>query len=267
MIFIKCSSLLYILVTLFWHGILVSQEFPHEEMEKECQSCHNAEDWLDITFKHSDTQFPLTVKHQGIPCKNCHDIKNFQNSTGDCRGCHTDVHQGRLGPWCESCHTPVSWNVIDPVIAHANTTFPLLGKHARLDCNGCHYTEIEGEFSPLKSECFSCHSEDYNRVQSPNHMSSGFPLTCETCHGFFSWKPAQFREHDGIFPIFSGNHSGEWNECSDCHIIPGNFQVFSCLNCHEHSRDKMDQEHREVPGYIYESNACYNCHPTGSTGD
>jgi len=90
------------------------------------------------------------------------------------------------------------------------------------------------------------------------------PQTCEICHSFYSWKPAQFTEHDGIFPIFSGNHAGEWNECSDCHISPGNFQIFSCLNCHEHRKDRMDNEHREVNGYLYESNACYNCHPNGS---
>lgn len=244
--------------------ILFSQDMPHEQMDMDCQTCHNAQDWLQINFDHSKTDFPLTGKHRGLNCNICHDIKNFNNQRSDCMACHTDIHQARLGPWCESCHTPVSWTVIDPSVAHANTTFPLLGKHARLDCGACHYSDIEGEFSPLKSECYICHIQDYNSVQSPNHQSSGFPKTCEICHSFYGWKPAQFTEHDGIFPIFSGTHSGEWNECSDCHVSPGNFQIFSCLNCHEHRKDRMDNEHREVNGYIYESNACYNCHPTGS---
>jgi hypothetical protein len=29
----------------------------------------------------------------------------------------------------------------------------------------------------------------------------------------------------------------------------------------------MDNEHDEVAGYIYDSNACYNCHPNGIAGD
>jgi hypothetical protein len=29
----------------------------------------------------------------------------------------------------------------------------------------------------------------------------------------------------------------------------------------------MDDEHREVNGYMYESNACYNCHPRGIADD
>ena len=27
---------------------------------------------------------------------------------------------------------------------------------------------------------------------------------------------------------------------------------------------KMDDEHEDVSGYVYDSNACYDCHPTGS---
>jgi hypothetical protein len=25
----------------------------------------------------------------------------------------------------------------------------------------------------------------------------------------------------------------------------------------------MDREHRGINGYVFESNACYSCHPTG----
>ncbi|MFZ0390145.1 MAG: hypothetical protein WAN36_06760, partial [Calditrichia bacterium] len=174
-----------------------------------------------------------------------------------------DVHQGRLGNWCDQCHTPQSWTVKDPRKAHANTTFVLLGAHARLDCDACHYSEIEGEFAILKSECFSCHESEYFSVEIPDHQESGFSKRCEECHTFYSWQPAQFVEHDAVFPIFSGSHSGEWSSCSDCHISPGNFSIFSCLDCHEHNKSSMDHEHDEVSGYSYDSEACYSCHPTG----
>jgi hypothetical protein len=29
----------------------------------------------------------------------------------------------------------------------------------------------------------------------------------------------------------------------------------------------MDDEHNDVNGYIYESNACYECHPDGQADD
>ena len=44
---------------------------------------------------------------------------------------------------------------------------------------------------------------------------------------------------------------------------PASFEVFTCLTCHEHRRSEMDDEHDEVRGYVYESTACYSCHPDG----
>ncbi len=41
-------------------------------------------------------------------------------------------------------------------------------------------------------------------------------------------------------------------------------KIFSCINCHEHRKSKMDDEHKNVPGYLYESTKCYQCHPNGS---
>jgi hypothetical protein len=46
-------------------------------------------------------------------------------------------------------------------------------------------------------------------------------------------------------------------------VNPNSFGVFSCLTCHEHNQSEMDDEHDDVPGYVYESTACYGCHPTG----
>ena len=46
-------------------------------------------------------------------------------------------------------------------------------------------------------------------------------------------------------------------------MIPGNYTTFSCTHCHEHSRREMGDEHSDVNGYVWESNACYQCHPDG----
>ena len=76
------------------------------------------------------------------------------------------------------------------------------------------------------------------------------------------WEGAEF-DHLQYFPIYSGEHrQGEvWTSCSDCHPNSNNFAVFDCLECHPSS--EMNEEHEEVPGYVYQSPACLDCHPTG----
>ncbi len=250
----------------FFSG-LQAQESPHKNMPLDCETCHNPDSWNEVTFSHEQTGFLLQGQHFGRNCRECHTLVDFWKAEPACNSCHTDVHQSRLGTECESCHVPVSWSVFDPLRAHANTMFPLIGKHARLDCASCHYREVEGEFLRLSSDCISCHREEYRTTDTPVHTAIGFGPRCEACHSLFSWQPAFFSAHDTYFPIFSGSHSGAWDTCDDCHLVKGNYTEFSCLECHPHRQSKMDDEHRGKSGYVYESQACYNCHPRGSEGD
>lgn len=236
-----------------------AQESPHVVMKFECEICHNTEKWEEIHFDHGPTGFLLIDSHAGLQCQQCHSLKDFWAARRDCGSCHLDVHQGRLGIDCRQCHTPVRWSVIDPYRAHANTTFPLLGAHAKLDCNACHYAEIEGEFSRLQADCIFCHEKDFNSAKVPNHVASNFSRQCELCHTLFTWQPATFKEHDAYFPIFSGTHSGKWDTCRDCHFNPSTYIDFSCFKCH--GLNSTNGEHKEVSGYVYDSNACYSCHP------
>lgn len=112
-------------------------------------------------------------------------------------------------------------------------------------------------------ECVACHQSDYQQASDPNHSAAGFPNTCEDCHSTTAWSPANFN-HDGqYFPIYSGAHKGEWDTCADCHVNVANYSQFECINCHEHNRTKMDDKHKEVQNYSYNSAACYDCHPNG----
>jgi len=246
---------------------LPAQESPHKNMQLDCETCHSPESWKSVEFDHNQTGFLLQGQHYKRNCQDCHTLTDFSKVEAACSSCHTDVHQARLGTNCENCHVPVSWSVFDPLQAHANTTFPLIGKHARLDCASCHYREIEGEFLRLSSDCVSCHRDEYQTTTNPVHTDIGFGVRCEDCHSLFSWQPAFFSAHDGYFPIFSGEHSGAWDSCADCHLVQGNYTEFSCLDCHKHRKTKMDDEHREESGYEYDSQACYNCHPRGTKGD
>jgi hypothetical protein len=99
-------------------------------------------------------------------------------------------------------------------------------------------------------------------TDDPNHATAGFSQQCDDCHSTNAWQPASL-DHDD-FPIFSGRHAGEWSACTDCHTNPADYTVFSCIDCHEHD-DPVDlaDKHEDEPGYVYESTACYACHPSG----
>ena len=87
------------------------------------------------------------------------------------------------------------------------------------------------------------------------------------CHNEVAWEPATF-DHDGMyFPIYSGKHNGEWDQCIECHTNPNDYSFFNCLQCHEHNdQNQVDNDHDhpgepEFDNYVYESNACFECHP------
>lgn len=241
-----------------------AQENPHEKVPFGCETCHITSEWKMIHFNHDTTGFMVDGRHRQVDCKACHDLADFSEVDSNCRYCHTDVHQAKIYPDCELCHTTSGWQILDAYQAHANTTFQLLGSHAKLDCDACHKTEIINEFRRPFTDCFDCHRESYLSTTSPKHTPDMFGMRCDDCHSFLAWKPATFRNHDDSFPIFSGEHSGTWDNCTTCHINPDTYSEFTCLVCHAHRQSKMDEEHRGKSGYSYESQACYHCHPRGS---
>jgi hypothetical protein len=67
------------------------------------------------------------------------------------------------------------------------------------------------------------------------------------------------------FPIYSGKHKNEWDQCNECHTNPSNYAVFTCIECHEHNnQNDVDNDHNGVNDYVYESSACLSCHPDGN---
>jgi len=141
--------------------------------------------------------------------------------------------------------------------------FPLTGGHDLNSCQECHKTP---DYSSTSPECISCHQSNYNATTNPNHTSIGFSTNCQDCHTTDpGWKPAQYTEHDAkSFPIYSGKHNGEWSKCSDCHSNPASYAQYTCIDCHDHNKTDMDDEHGGVQGYAYNSPDCFACHPTGS---
>jgi hypothetical protein len=231
-----------------------------------CFECHPTGD-ADEGFDHNASNFPLTGAHIATECSECH-INGFSGTPTQCFACHEDDFVQTTNPNhntegiandCETCHTTEpDWK--PALFPDHNETFPLLGAHATVpNCFDCH----EGNYVNTPNFCFSCHSDDYNQTTNPPHESSQFSTECETCHDETAWTPSTF-DHDGqYFPIYSGEHQGEWTECAECHTTPSNFGLFSCIDCHDHNQADTDEEHNGIGGYTYNSSACYECHPTG----
>lgn len=240
---------------------------PHAgRLGTDCAHCHHQVDWrpTGMIAEHATTRFPLTGAHAGIACDACHrraKLGDFRGEPTECHLCHMDDlaratdpdhRQSGLVRDCQRCHSTVSW----AGAAFDHTTFPLTGAHARADCLDCH---VGGRYRGTPRDCIGCHQQDYQQATNPNHVTAQFPTTCEVCHSTVAWRPASFN-HDPYFPISSGDHSGL--SCIDCH--PGNnYNTFSCITCHAHRRTEMDDEHRGVPGYMWVSAACLQCHPRG----
>lgn len=247
---------------------LDAQENPHKNLDFNCETCHVTTSWNEISFDHNNrTQFELQGRHQDVDCQSCHNLEDFSKVSANCFSCHEDVHQAKMGSDCERCHEFRGWEIFNVEEIHANTRFPLMGRHNLVDCWSCHQNQQQGDFASLTTECISCHEQEYLATENPNHVANSFSTNCQECHEMNDWRPAFLPNHDVLFPIFSGEHNGAWNDCADCHTNPVSFSDFSCLTCHEHEQARMDDEHRGISGYAYESHACLSCHPTGGEAD
>lgn len=242
---------------------------------EDCARCHQTFNWLvdDVTALHQENGFPLLGAHTLTDCVDCHISASqleFPRIGNACINCHQTDYAATSMPdheaagystQCTDCHSGAAFDWSAGSIVH--DFFPLTGGHALTDCRQCHTTDNYADTSP---ECVSCHLEAYQTAQNPDHQAAGFPTNCNLCHTTApGWSPASINQHDDLyFPIYRGNHRGEWNACTDCHTNPSDYRVFSCTDCHEHNdAQALARDHRDVSGYVFQSSACYACHPQG----
>ena len=243
----------------------VSQNYP-----KECEMCHNSNTWLETTFDHNATDFPLTGSHTNLDCSSCH-ASGFVGTKPECSSCHQTDFDNSINPShqtlglstnCETCHTTnANWE--PATFSVHNNYYALLGAHATIanNCADCH----NGNYTTTPNQCFGCHESEYNSTTNPAHLSAQFSTDCEACHTQSAWTPSTFDHDSQYFPIYSGEHRNEWNQCSECHTTANNYSLFSCIDCHEHNnKTEVDSDHRGVNNYQYVSTACYDCHPKGT---
>lgn len=216
---------------------------PHKgNLGSVCQSCHNVASWMQITFDHAKTRFPLLGAHNDAPCGACHINEIYKGLPAQCINCHRDddAHKGANGADCASCHKASGWTTV--AFDHgARTRFSLTGKHASLDCAACHTTSLTTP--KLQMACVACHKDD------DAHKGRNGPR-CADCHGTSAWTGVRF-DHDRRTKFkLKGAH--KTIACEACHLepvtkaLPGN----SCIDCH-----REDDPHKGSQG-----DNCASCH-------
>ncbi|OFX22717.1 MAG: hypothetical protein A2033_10660 [Bacteroidetes bacterium GWA2_31_9] len=248
----------------------------NQTLGSDCNNCHTPDSWLvsNVTEIHQQSRFPLLGVHTMAECQQCHkseSLYRFDVLGVECFDCHKDNYLSTTLPnhasanfskECTECHYIYAYEWGGAGFNHS--FFPLTGGHDNVDCSRCH---INGNYSNISQECYSCHADDYNSATNPIHKGSCFPTNCTTCHTTNpGWSPVNFGNHDTqYFPITKGKHSGI--QCNECHTNAGSCNIFSCIDCHEHNKSDMDKEHDDEGGYSYNSLSCYGCHPAGRAED
>ncbi|HQY03930.1 MAG TPA: cytochrome c3 family protein, partial [Flavobacteriales bacterium] len=234
----------------------VSAGFPTD-----CALCHDPTLWTNSSFDHNATNFPLTGSHLGPSCVTCHS-NGYQGTPTNCDACHITEYNGTTNPNhvtagfptdCIVCHDVTNW--VPATYDHNATNFPLVGAHVGVSCVSCHANGYTG----TPTNCNACHMPDYNSANNPNHAADLFPTDCTLCHNENAWSPSSFNHDADYFRIYSGNHSSVWNTCATCHNVPGDFSIFTCIDCHN-NQNQVNSNHSGVNGYSYNSVACYSCH-------
>lgn len=247
------------------HGLLTNGD--------DCRSCHTEHKGSAgkltsfALFDHECTAFKLVGRHRQVECAACHHDQPFQGTPQTCAACHAEpmTHQGKFGNDCATCHSPQTWHTpftsdlfTSSKFDHANTGFPLSGKHAALDCKSCHKSGPGNAFKGLSQSCVSCHAE-------PVVHKGKFGTDCKSCHGSLDWKSINFKkdtftsikfDHDTTGFKLTGKHASA--DCKSCHT--GNTfkgTPTSCVSCHAEPMN-----HKPHPKSFGQS--CAECHATTS---
>lgn len=213
---------------------------------EKCESCHVEQAWKPARFDHArDTRYPLRGKHLALKCDSCHRGVLYRDKleTG-CAACHAkdDPHRQQLGPQCESCHNERDWR--QTRFDHNRSRFPLLGRHAAVQCRSCH---ASAQYKDAKPECAACHEK-----QDPHKRRFG--TRCESCHNARDWRAWDFDHARTRYPL-TGAHRKV--DCYACHREPLRGAVrldATCIACH--ARD-------DVHGGQFGAR-CERCHVTTS---
>lgn len=242
--------------------------------KRNCELCHhehqgvnaNLIDWGpagEKGFNHLRTGWALKGKHADEKCGSCHEkrrivwppaLKLMEKRPAtrlgvgtNCTDCHFDEHRGQQQEDCEFCHNEKDWKSA-PGFNHADTEYPLKGKHKQVKCTACHPADKDTDphgFPAPKSETFMRFAPIEHRACLDCHKDvheGRFGLRCQSCHTVEGWHilrnattERQFHEKTK-FPL-KGAHLDV--DCVSCHgPFPGQKPKFkglkheTCQDCH-----------------------------------
>ena len=228
----------------------------------QCGTCHTTTDWTNALFNHNTTSFPLTGAHVTVPCASCHTNNNYNGSLPtNCYGCHQADFTGTTNPNhvtaqyptdCTICHNTTAWM---PSTFNHSSVFPLTGAHATVACAQCH---VNGNYTTVPKDCYSCHTVDYNGTTNPNHKQWNLPTTCDTCHSTTNWLNATFDHAKYANYPLTGAHATL--QCAQCHLN-NNFASTStaCDSCHDADFRGTTNPNHVTAGF---PKTCDTCHTT-----
>ena len=244
-----------------------------------CDTCHQDHKGPGLNpnvtalkkFDHAILGFSLTAhvadyNSAPIECQGCHHGVDFKFEATTCVKCHGDYdppfmlsHLQAFGQDCVACHDG-GLDGRDKMMAfdHAQTRFPLEGKHAEAGCADCHTAEAAAKDTP--AQCVACHEE-------PPVHAGVFSQDCSVCHTPTVWSPAKleakpmFRHADTAFQLVhhAKNFDGSALTCAACHLSAsqGDFSstTQSCTDCHSAYDPAFMTQHVQQYG-----TNCLSCH-------
>jgi hypothetical protein len=184
-----------------------------------CTRCHSTEVPLKEAgrrFDHTRARFALAGAHRTVACQKCHVGGAFRGLRFErCSACHASPHRESFNDDCRSCHQDTTFR--NATFDHgARTAFPLVARHAALDCRRCH-TSLSAEdvplarkvadFKGLSRACETCHKDQHK---------GQFGRACGVCHSpTMTFKAASGFVHPRSPEFFAGRHAGV--TCTRCH--------------------------------------------------
>ena len=231
-----------------------------------CYGCHPRGE--RAPFDHTP-RFPIAPGqvHQGFDCSACHPDRSSR-LVFTCVTCHADADtRPRHAAVPDYVHASASCYA-----CHPDSTLPAGGVnhapffpigvgtlHAGVGCAQCHLDPADRKVLG----CAECHT---TAKMDPAHAAiAGYANDSRSCYGCHPQAnlPGVDPAAHTAFPIAAGQtHQGL--ACATCHPVAGDRKQISCTTCHTHAQAATNVVHTGVPGYAYESRACYGCHPTSN---
>jgi hypothetical protein len=155
-------------------------QFAAEMKTDGCAHCHSPSDWHQPKIDHGT--WPLTGAHALTVCGACHEPSaadkkagrgaSYRGAPRTCEGCHEDKHMGQFRLTepvraCGDCHDTTQFTI--ERFDHTRMTgYALDGKHAKVECEGCHLTttlrngDTTTRYRLTYKRCTDCHADPHS---------------------------------------------------------------------------------------------------------